>query len=229
MIESFKSPDLFPAILASTVHDIKNSLGVLLELIRQLALRQQPGEAENFSQLEFEANRINHSLMQLLVVYKIGSNKFGLDIDEYAALELINEAKAQQDVMSKLKHVQVQVECADDLFCYCDYPNISNALGTILNNALRYTHSAIFISATKTSEGYVQFCIEDDGEGYPKHLLLADLDAHANLDWVQGNAGLGLFFVTVIASLHKNGDKAGFAKIDNLSRLGGARFCLFLP
>ena len=229
MIESFKSPDLFPAILASTVHDIKNSLGVLLELIRQLALRHQSDDAESFSQLEFEANRINHSLMQLLVVYKIGAGKFGLEVDEYAALDLINEAKAQQDVMSKLKHVEVQISCDEDLFCYCDYANISNALGTILNNALRYTHSAISISAIKTADGYVKFSIEDDGHGYPEHLLRADLDAHANLDWVKGNAGLGLFFVSVIAGLHKNGETAGFVKIDNHSSLGGARFCLFLP
>ena len=229
MSNAFNSPEVFPAILASTVHDIKNSLGVLLELIRQMALRQQPGEAENFSQLEFEANRINHSLMQLLVVYKIGASKFGLDIEEYAALDLINEAKAQQDVMSRLKHVEVQVACDEELYCYCDFANISNAIGTILNNALRYTHSTIAISASKTSEGFVRFCIEDDGHGYPEHLLQADLSTYANLDWVKGNAGLGLFFVSVIAGLHKNGAAAGFVKIDNQSRLGGARFCLFLP
>jgi signal transduction histidine kinase len=229
MINSLKSPEVFPAILASTVHDIKNSLGVLLELIRQMAVRQQPGEAENFSQLEFEANRINHSLMQLLVVYKIGASKFGLDIDEYAALDLIYEAKAQQDVMSKLKHVQVQVAGDADLLCYCDFAHISNALGTILNNALRYTHSAISLSVDKTDDGFVRFCIEDDGQGYPEHLLQADLRGFTNLDWVRGNAGLGLFFVSVVAGLHENGDKAGFVCIDNASRLGGARFCLFLP
>jgi K+-sensing histidine kinase KdpD len=227
-IDSAKAQTLFPTILASTVHDIKNSLGIVLELIRQLALKQQAGQSEDFSQLEFEANRINHSLMQLLVMYKIDSNKFTLDIDEYPALDIINEARAQQDALSKLNSVQVQIDCNEDLLCFCDYPNVCNALGTILNNALRYTHSAISISAT-VEEGYIKFCIEDDGQGYPEHLLAANLGDASDLDWVKGNTGLGLYFVAMIAGLHRSKDKTGYVRIDNRSSLGGARFCLFLP
>lgn len=227
-IETSATRSLFPAILASTVHDIKNSLGIVLELIRQLAPTLQDDRNEAFSQLEFEANRINHSLMQLLVMYKIDSNKFSLDIDEYPALDIINEAKAQQDVLSKLNSILIEVDCAEDLLCYCDYPNIANALGTILNNALRYTRSAIFISAG-VEDGYLKFCIEDDGLGYPANLLAANLSDAGDLDWVKGNTGLGLYFVAMIAALHKNNDKSGYVRIDNQSRLGGARFSLYLP
>ena len=227
MIDS-KSQQVFPTILASSVHDIKNSLGTALELIRILAANHHPSQAETFSQLEFEANRINHCLMQLLVIYKIDANKFGLAIDEYVAKDIINEAIVQQDVLSKLNRVRLQVECDENLLCYCDYDNISNAMSTILNNALRYTHSAIIISALE-EEGYLKFCIEDDGDGYPEHLLIAELSQVGDLNWVKGNTGLGLFFVSTIASLHKNNGKTGFVKIDNQSRLGGARFCLYLP
>ncbi|MGZ4960072.1 MAG: sensor histidine kinase [Methylomonas sp.] len=227
-IDASDARSLFPAILASTVHDIKNSLGIVLELIRQLALKQQVGQGEDFRQLEFEANRINHSLMQLLVMYKIDSRKFSLDVDEHSSLDIINEAKAQQDALSKLNSIDVQMDCNEELLCYCDYANISNALGTILNNALRYTHSKIFISVAE-EDGYIKFCIEDDGQGYPEHLLAADLSDAADLDWVKGNTGLGLYFVAVIAALHKNNGKTGYVKIDNQSRLGGARFSLYLP
>jgi len=227
-MDSSNANVLFPAVLAATVHDIKNSLGIVLELIRQMALKRQPEPGEDFSQLEYEANRINHSLMQLLVMYKIDSSNFALEIDEYPALDIINEARAQQDVLSKLNSVRVQIDCDEDLLCYCDYPNISNALGTVLNNALRYTRSAISISAGAEA-GYTKFCIEDDGHGYPEHLLNADFGSVADLDWVKGNTGLGLYFVSVIAGMHINNGKTGFVKIDNHSRLGGARFCLFLP
>ena len=223
-----KDDTLFPVILASTVHDIKNSLGTLLGLIQQLALKQSNDQLDEMRQLGFEANRINHSLMQLLVMYKIGSQKFNLQIDEYAALDLITEAKAQQDSLLTLSDVRFQVECSADLLCYCDYQYVSNALGTILNNAQRYTQQSILISAGEI-DGYVRFCIEDDGQGYPAHLLNADLSNPAELDWVKGNTGLGLYFVAAIASFHKNRDKSGFVKIDNESRIGGARFCLYLP
>jgi len=228
MSESHGKETLFPIILASTVHDIKNSLGTLLNLIQQLARRPLPGVGEDIRQLEFEANRINHSLMQLLVIYKIDSNHFNLAIDEYAASDIIAEAKAQQDRLSQMHDVCVEVDCREDLLCYCDCQNVCNALGTILNNAQRYSKTTILISAIE-DDGYVRFSIEDDGDGYPEHLLNADLTNPAELDWISGNTGLGLYFVSAIARLHKNKDKSGYVTIDNLSRIGGARFCLYLP
>lgn len=228
MNNAIKDRELFPVILGSTVHDIKNSLGTLLGLIQQLSSKQVPDQADDIRQLEFEANRINHSLMQLLVMYKIDSHKFGLMEDEYAALDLLNEAKAQQARLSQLQDVEISIDCRDDLLCYCDYQQVSNALGTILNNAQRYSRKKVLISADET-EGYIQFCIEDDGAGYPQHLLDADLSNQADLDWVTGNTGLGLYFVAAIAGFHKNRDKSGYVKIDNRSRLGGARFSLYLP
>ncbi len=228
MTDSAKNPSLFPVILASTVHDIKNSLGIVLELIRKMAEYELPGLGKDFSQLEFEANRINHSLMQLLVIYKIDVSKFGLHIDEYPALDILNETCAQQHSLNRYKDIDLQIDCDDSLFCYCDYSNISNALATILNNALRYTRSKIYLSACE-EEGYFKFSIEDDGLGYPQHLLTADLSSSTEFDWVKGNTGLGLYFVAMIAGLHSNNGKTGFIKIDNRSRLGGARFCLFLP
>jgi len=218
----------FPTILASTVHDIKNSLGTLLGLIRHLSETQLPEQRDDILQLEFEANRINHSLIQLLVMYKIDSRKFGLAIDEYPAIDLVNEAIAQQERLLQQKHINVTVECNDNLMCYCDYQQVSNALGNILNNAQRYTHQAVSISVG-VENGYVRFCVEDDGDGYPGHLLKADLSNPFDLDWVSGNTGLGLYFVSAIADLHRNKDKTGFVRIDNHSSLGGARFCLFLP
>lgn len=228
MNSELKGGTLFPVILGSTVHDIKNSLGTLLGLIQQLSLKQLDNQIDDIRQLEFEANRINHSLMQLLVMYKIDSNKFSLMEDEYAALDLIREATAQQERLSQLQNVEVRIECSDDLLCYCDYQHISNALGTVLNNAQRYTKNLVIISAAEVN-GYLRFCIEDDGQGYPPHLLNADLSNPADLDWVSGNTGLGLYFVAAIASFHKNRDKTGFVQIDNRSRLGGARFSLHLP
>lgn len=222
------SEGLFSTILASTVHDIKTSLGTLQGLIQHLTLNQTAEQVDDIRQLEFEANRINHSLMQLLVMYKIDSQKFSLNIDEYPAIDIIDEAKAQQHGLVQLNCVEVQVECSEELLCYCDYQQVTNALGNILNNAYRYMRKAIVISASE-ADGYLKFCIEDDGAGYPQRLLNADLSNPINLDWISGNTGLGLCFVAAIAGFHKNRDKAGFVKIDNQSRLGGARFCLFLP
>ena len=218
---------LFPTLLAFTVHDIKNSLGTLLELIRQFSAKR-PAETGDLGLLEFEAARINHSLMQLLVLYKVGAHKFSLAVDEYPVLELLQEAVHQQARLSTLHEVELRLECADELQAYCDFANIANALAAVLNNALRYTRHTVLVSAGQDGD-YLQIAIEDDGAGYPPHFLQADLNNTADLDWVNGNTGLGLYFVSVIAGLHKNAGRCGYVKVDNASRLGGARFRLFLP
>ncbi|MGR8930504.1 MAG: sensor histidine kinase [Gammaproteobacteria bacterium] len=219
---------IFPTILASTVHDIKTSLGTLVNLIRQLQLNQTKEQVDNILQLEFEANRINHSLMQLLVMYRIDRRSFSLNIDEYLVIDILNEAKSQQNGHFQRRNIDVQVACDEELLCFCDFQQVSNALSSILNNADRYCRKAIRISAVKERD-YVTLCIEDDGVGYPEQLLASDLRNPSDPDWVCGNAGLGLCFVSAIAHFHKNRDSRGFVKIDNHSSLGGARFCLFLP
>lgn len=219
---------LFPTILASTVHDIKTSLGTLQELIHNLAAHQNPEQTEDIQQLEFEANRINNSLMQLLVMYKIDSRKFSLMVDEYPAIDIINEAKAQQERLFQDGSQEIKIECDEDLLCFCDFQQVSNALGNILNNAYRYMRSTIIVSARQQGD-YLQFCIEDDGNGYPEHLLNTDFSNPTALDWVKGNTGLGLYFAAAIAGFHKNRQLNGYVEIDNDSSLGGARFSLFLP
>jgi len=218
----------FPAILASSVHDIKNSLTAVRELIMQLAAKQQCSKNEDFIQLEFETNRMNNSLIQLLELYKIDSAKFNLDIDEYSVFEILQEIKAQQAPLLQLNKINLTVECPEDLYCYCDFNHICNALVSILNNAQRYSKSQIRLSAYK--DEYIVFCLEDDGAGFPEQLLLKDYskgDASANV--LTGSTGLGLHFVSTIAALHTSKKHKGFIKTDNESCFGGARFRLFLP
>jgi len=218
----------FPAILASSVHDIKNSLATVRTLITQLSSQNQSGKNHDFIQLEFEANRMNNSLIQLLELYKIDSDKFSLSVDEYAAIDILQEVKAQQAPLLELNKIKLTLECSDDLFCYCDYDHICNALASILNNAIRYSDTQLRLSVIK-EQGFIVFCMEDDGSGYPDKLLSRDVADQSQTDWISGSTGLGLHFVATIAAFHKANNRTGSIKIDNKSSLGGARFRLFLP
>jgi len=218
----------FQAILASSIHDIKNSLTTVRELIMQVAAKQQSRKNQDFVQLEFEVNRMNSSLIQLLELYKIDSDKFSLEIDEYAVTDIFQEIKAQQAPLLQLNKLGFTLDCPEDLFCYCDYNHICNALASIINNAQRYTHSQIQLSAYQEQENVV-FCMEDDGVGYPESILSVDITDLPSNQWISGSTCLGLYFVSTIAKLHCSQGKHGFVKIDNHSSLGGARFRLFLP
>lgn len=219
----------FSAILASSVHDIKNSLSTLSALIAQLESAYPDLKPPEFQQLEFEANRMNNSLMQLLILYKIDASLFNLDIEEYPALDILNEVVAQQSTLQSLSHIELSVECDEDLLCYCDNNLITNAISTLVNNAQRYCRSKILLTAYQQDDGYVVFCIEDDGDGYPENFLAYSPTQNTLIDLTSGNTGLGLFFVSTIANMHVSGNKKGFINTDNNSQLGGARFRLSLP
>lgn len=218
----------FPAILASSVHDIKNSLTALRALLDQLDSAFQDPKPPEFRQLEFETNRMNNSLMQLLTLYKIDLSQFSLTIDEYSTAEILEDVVAQQSTLLSLGHIKLITECNGDPYCYCDNALISNALCTLVNNAQRYSKSKVLLSVTEEDD-YVVFCIEDDGRGYPENLISSDYKQIPQLDLANGNTGLGLFFTETIAQLHVKGDKRGFITTDNDSQFGGARFRLYLP
>ncbi len=218
----------FPAILASSVHDIKNSLTALRALLGQLENIYQDPKPTEFRQLEFETNRMNNSLMQLLTLYKIDMSQFSLTIDEHSAADIMEDIVAQQSSLLSLSNIQLVTECHDELFCYCDSSLISSALCTLVNNAQRYCQSKVRISVAQEDD-YIVFCIEDDGKGYPENLISSDYKQLPQIDLATGNTGLGLFFTETIAQLHTKGDKRGFIITDNNSPLGGARFKLYLP
>jgi K+-sensing histidine kinase KdpD len=221
MSHSPVTPISFSAILGSSIHDVKNSLSVISELIRQL--KQTNTENKHILHLEFEASRMNNSLVQLLTLYRIEAENFTLNIDEYSASEILNDIKAQQSSLFDLSNIVLEIKCNEDLLCYCDFNLICSSINSILNNAQRYSHKKIILSAGQ-QDGYVYFKIEDDGAGFPENFTNT-----GKVDFKTGNTGLGLYFVSIIANLHCNGNKSGYISTTNDSQLGGASFSLFLP
>ena len=221
MTRSAYTPVDFSAVLASSIHDMKNSLGTIRELITQLSLTN--ASDKYLMPLEFEASRMNNSLMQLLALYKIEIDKFSLNIDEYTVCEILNDIKAQQSALLDLSNITLEIEYNEDHLCYCDFDLICSAISSILNNAQRYSQQKIILSAGQY-EDYIYFCIEDDGQGFPDNLLATN-----EINFNTGSTGLGLYFVATIARLHTHNNKTGYIKTENNSRLGGAKFTLMLP
>lgn len=219
----------FSAILAFSVHEMKNSLSIINELIQQFSKKNLATDHKELSQLEFEANRMNNSLMQLLILYKIEGAQFAPTIDECVALDILNEVVAQQSSLFSINGLTLTVDCPDDLLCYCDNSLISNAITTVVNNSQHYAHSQVLLTVDETQDGYICFTVEDDGKGYPDQFLQPDTIENTPVNLNTGSTGLGLFFVATIAKMHTNGDKAGYIKLSNDSVLGGAKFSLYLP
>ncbi|MBU2874477.1 sensor histidine kinase [Marinobacter salexigens] len=219
----------FSMVLALTVHDMKNSLGMLLNSLDELRIRNATNQTDtnSFNTLQYEAERIHNDLVQLLGIYRLGENNLSAHIEEQYVPDFLSEHLARHLPLLEGLGIECSID-AEPLNGFFDANLLTGALNNIINNAIRYTTSQIKLSA-RESEGYLVIRVEDDGKGYPKSMQHTGTQSFKSLDFNTGNTSLGLFFVSAVADLHSEGDRNGCIRLHNGGELGGGVFEIWLP
>ncbi len=224
----------FSDILASTLHDTKNSLGLLfnnLEDIIASCRAENCARHSEFYALQYEIQRLNHSLIRLLSLYKAEKSQLAINIDYHAISNVLEEVAAQHEILLKSRGIKLITECEDGLFWAFDRNLVEGVLNNVINNAFRYTRATVKINAS-TQSGYLVLQVEDDGSGYPPAMLINEEkqpEFKQEIDFKTGSTGLGLYFSMMVAAMHVNGDKKGFISIVNGGSMGGGVFSIYLP
>lgn len=221
----------FSFVLASSVHDMKNSLGMLLNTLADVMTQYPPqndAHAKSYAVLEYEAARINSELIQLLSLYRLDHDKIRAHIDECFVVDILNEQVARNHGLLQTRAIKLELECDEALMGYFDSDLVGGVINNILVNCARYSKQKLKLSAQHTAEG-VCITIEDDGPGYPDDMLNASTFAEARPHFASGRPHLGLMFANKVALMHKNKSLQGFIRLSNDSSLGGGSFRLFLP
>jgi K+-sensing histidine kinase KdpD len=93
----------FSFVLASSVHDMKNSLSMLLGSLEEM-IQDSPPENDkqktHISTLQYEASRINSELIQLLNIYRLQNRSLQFSIDENYVIETFEDQIARNDVLT---------------------------------------------------------------------------------------------------------------------------------
>lgn len=226
-------PIRFSDLMASSVHDMKNSLSAQIGALEHIAQqRKAAGDQPSWQALGavvHETRRMHASLVQLLGLYKLDEGLYPLDVAPCSIVELLSELLLQQRAMLEMKNIAVRLDCAPDCQWYVDRDLVSGALLNALNNASVHSRGRIRIAAHMSQAG-LELRVEDDGPGYPAHLLqaLAPMDRQG-VDFMSGSTGLGLYFASQVARMHKNGARVGSIGLENGGAYGGACCVLRLP
>ncbi|QIL44725.1 HAMP domain-containing histidine kinase [Acidovorax sp. HDW3] len=223
----------FTDLIASSIHDMKNSLNVQISALEKIALRCQALQDEplhaDLGGVIYQANRMNSNLIQLLSLYKLDKAIYPIDIAECALSELIGDALSLHQPMLAFKRIALQVDCAADCYWYLDRDLVTGVLGNALNNAYQYTQDRIRIAAA-VHDGVLELRVEDNGSGYPGFMLRGGAaGSAASVNFVTGSTGLGFYFSSQVAHLHHNGGRRGELIIENGGAYGGGCFVLRLP
>lgn len=221
----------FATVLASAVHDMKNSLCLLIQSIENLGhtLNNEDDQtAEHLASAHYEASRLNTGLVQLLSLYRAGLDSLPISIDEYYIEDVVDELQASNANYITHKKMILEVEQQPDLVWYLDSDLVSILLNDMLINAMRYSNKKILLKVF-TEDDYLIFQVEDDGPGYPQSMIDANTITMQNYDISQGRTGLGLFFARLIAQAHTKGERLGSISLANGGALNGSVFTLKLP
>lgn len=221
----------FSFVLASSVHDMKNSLGMLLNTLADVMTKYPPQNnehAKSYAVLEYEAARINSELIQLLSLYRLDHDNVRVHIDECIVLDVISEQIARNHELLQSRNVELILECDESLIGYFDNDLVGGVINNIIVNCARYSRQTLKVSAQYTDEG-LAITVEDDGPGYPDDMLNASTFAESRTNFAGGRPHLGLLFANKVALMHKDKSRQGFIRLSNNSSLGGGSFKLFLP
>ena len=225
------SPLPFNTILASTVHDMKNSLGMMLEslhvVIGPLKESKDDKIRKHHAVVQYEASRLNGSLMQLLALYKLEQGQLMFRPSYHNLYDFLDEQFLTHAPLLKARRFDFTIDVDSDIEAVFDETLMSMAIGNILGNAIRYAHSKIELSVVNHDGLTIR--INDDGPGYPAPMLEMVDHYVQGVDQSSGSTGLGLYFAQQIARLHTHGEKQGYIGLINGGRLGGGLFSLTIP
>lgn len=224
----------FSLVLASSIHDMKNSLGLLLSSVDEFTeefTAADPHQSDMLATMRYEASRINRDLIHLLSIYRIRENQLAVSIDECSVMETIEDQLMLNEMLFRTKNIGAEVDCAPDLMWYYDNEFIGSIINNLIVNGIRYTNTKIRIGARLEDDGLL-IEIADDGMGYPQNMLDTndrEIGELGPVSFGSGSTALGLYFAQQIAAHHRREDKTGYVKMENGGELGGGIFRLYLP
>lgn len=220
----------FSTILATSAHDMKNSLFMLLQSIENLDLADNltPKQHQAFADLHYQTSRINGSLMQLLALYRDEKKELPIYIEENSVAEMLQEVIDRNSLYLHSHNVKVILDVEESLTAYFDQDLVTYLIADIFINALRFSKKKIILRAF-IEDQFVNIQVEDDGQGYPEHMLAINPNNDSEFNASKGRSGLGLLFAKRIASEHKTKQLQGHILLENKTKSSGSLFTLRLP
>lgn len=230
MPECESQPDV-SLFLASSVHDMKNSISVLiggLERVLEQASPESFPAYRDVSHMVYESKRINSNLIQLLTLYKIGRNIYPFDPLPQSISDFASIIYSQQEILLQSNGITLEMDYDESLYWQFDEALVGGVISHALNNAIHYTRDRVRLVIQKSNE-MLELRVEDNGLGFPANMLQEGMAAMHCTNFQDGSTGLGLYFSAMVAKMHSRKNRTGEIFLENGGAYGGGCFVLRLP
>jgi signal transduction histidine kinase len=212
--------------VADAGHELRTPLA-LLRTELELALRQ----ANTASELRVavrssthEADRLAQLAEDLLLLARTDRGQLPLRIEPVQVEVLFGSIRSRFEWRAAELGKTVSSASASAEFIQADRLRLEQALGNLVDNALRYGGDEVRLEVTRR-DGWIDLHVRDSGPGLPAEFLTRAFDRFTRADTARGRggSGLGLSIVKTIAESH-----AGTAHVANADT-GGVDAWISIP
>ncbi len=208
--------------VADASHELRTPVAVIKTELEG-ALRRAPADPdlrEALTAAVEECDRLAQLAEDLLVLARSGDGVLAVRAEALDASELLERVRTRFAARASERRRELRVDAEPGLPLLADELRLSQALGNLVDNALRHGEGAIALRA-RVAGTAVELEVADEGPGPPPALGDRAFERFARGDEARarGGAGLGLAIVRAIAEAH-----GGAAEL-----AGGARVVLRLP
>jgi DNA-binding response OmpR family regulator/signal transduction histidine kinase len=212
--------------VADASHELRTPLA-LLETELELALRQPRSHAELEGAVRSaaeETDRLVRLAEDLLVVASADRGTLAIRRTPEAAAALMEEVAERFRKRARSERRRVEAGAPAGLELEADGVRIRQALGNLVDNALRHGSGTVGVHAEQ-HDGRIELHVTDEGDGFASTFLPRAFERFSRDDEARasGGAGLGLSIVEAIARAH--GGSVGASNRPT----GGADVWLTLP
>jgi heavy metal sensor kinase len=212
--------------VADAGHELRTPLA-LLRTELELALRhaESPEELrEAVRRSSADVDRLGQLAEDLLLIARSDRGRLPLRIETVAAGDLLGSVAHRFEWRAEEAGRTLTADAADGVTVHADRMRLEQALGNLVDNALRHGGGAVRLTVT-AGNGSVELHVRDEGGGFPPEFLGQAFERFARADPARtyGGAGLGLSIVRAIAEAH-----GGSAHAEN-GEWGGADVWVVVP
>ena len=188
--------------VADAGHELRTPLA-LLRTELELALRHGEGEEELRAALRrssAEVDRLTQLAESLLLIARSDEGHLELRVEELEPAELLDSIVTRYEWRAKDAGRPVSARAAPGLVLRGDRMRLEQALGNLVDNALRHGSGQVSLSA-HGADGVVELHVRDEGSGFPRDFLAHAFTRFARPDQGRSRSKTNLSQAILQASL----------------------------
>ncbi len=195
--------------VADASHELRTPIAIIKTELESalLAAGVEPSVRESLAAAAEECDRLAQLAEDLLVIARAADGKLPVRPELVRVRELLAGVRDRYADRATRRHRIIRVECETDLAVNVDPLRVRQAVGNLVENALRHGDGEILLAARR-SPGGVEIDVTDHGAGFDADLAARAFERFARGDRARPSAGVGLGLAIVQAIAQAHGGRA---------------------